>query len=277
MAGPARLECRYRAVLVCDASMAPDGPQEEPKFRKSTRAPLVAPVDLQYAGFKEKETVYTANISVDGMFIQTSTPKPVGVSLRFELHVLKNADPIRGFGEVAWLRVRNEGPGSPAGMGIQFRYVEENSQQVLRQAVANTIRASSTTGGAVPAPTLSMSSEEAKEALAKAKKQAAAPTPEKPAMGRKSKIQEVDPMAERRKQFKFGKHAERAADLRLKRMTEEAIKAGKKVKKKKVGKDGEIVDVEQEGKLGLSGKGYRIILPLFISALVLWLLDLMFF
>jgi len=258
--------------------MTPEGPQEEPKFRKSTRAPLVAPVDLQYAGFKDKETVYTANISVDGMFIQTDTPKPVGISLRFELHVLKNADPIRGFGEVAWLRVRNEGQGSPAGMGIQFRYVEENSQQALRQTVANTIRASSTTGGAVAAPALSMTSEEAQEALAKAKKQAAAPppTPEMP-KGGKSRITEIDPMAERRKQFKFGKHAERAADLRLKRMTEEAIKAGKKPKKLKRTKDGEIIEMEQEGKMGLSGKGYRIILPLFISALVLWLLDMMFF
>jgi hypothetical protein len=176
------------------------------------------------------------------MFIQTSTPKPVGISLRFELHVHKGGDPIRGFGEVAWLRVRNEGPGSPAGMGIQFRYVEENSQQALRKAVANTIRASSTTGGAVAAPTLSMSSEEAKEALANAKKQAAAPQAEKVATGGKSKIREVDPMAERRREFKFGKHAERAADLRLKRMTEEAIKAGKKVKKVKKTKDGEVIE-----------------------------------
>lgn len=258
--------------------MTPEVPKDEPKFRKSTRAPLVAPVDLQYAGFKEKETVYTANISVDGMFIQTNTPKPVGVSLRFELHVLKNADPIRGFGEVAWLRVRDEGAGSPAGMGIQFRYVEENSQQALRKTVANTIRASSTTGGAVAAPTLSMSSEEAKVALAKAKKQAAAPPPEPelPA-GAKRRITENDPMAQRRKQFKFGKHAEKAADLRLKRMTEEAIKAGKKVKKVKKTKDGELVEYEPEGKLGLSSKGTRIILPLFISALVLWLLDMMFF
>jgi hypothetical protein len=215
--------------------MTPEGPQEEPKFRKSTRAPLVAPVDLQYAGFKEKETVYTANISVDGMFIQTE------------------------------------------GMGIQFRYVEENSQQALRKVVANTIRASSTTGGAVPAPTLSMSSEEAKEALAKAKKQAAARPPEKAAAGGKSKIREVDPMAERRKQFKFGKHAERAADLRLKRMTEEAIKAGKKGKKFKTQEDGSIVEVEPEGKMGLSGKGYRLILPLFVTALLLWLIDMIFF
>jgi uncharacterized protein (TIGR02266 family) len=258
--------------------MTPEGPKEEPKFRKSTRAPLVAPVDLQYAGFKEKESVYTANISVDGMFIQTAEPKPVGISLRFELHVLKNADPIRGFGEVAWLRVRNEGPGSPAGMGIQFRYVEENSQQALRQTVANTIRASSTTGGAIAAPTLSMSSEEAKEALAKAKKQAAARPPEpKMPSGSKSRITEIDPMAERRRQFKFGKHAERAADLRLKRMTEEAKKAGKKIKKVKKTKDGEVIEDEGEGKFGLSGKGTRIILPLFISALLLWLLDMMFF
>jgi hypothetical protein len=201
----------------------------------------------------------------------------VGVSLRFELHVHKNADPIRGFGEVAWLRVRNQGPGAPAGMGIQFRYVEENSQQALRQTVANTIRASSTTGGAVAAPTLSMSSEEAKEALVKAKKQAAAPPPEpKMPRGAKSRITEIDPMAERRKQFKFGKHAEKAADLRLKRMTEEAIKAGKKIKKVKKTKDGAVIE-EEEGKFGLSGKGYRLILPLFVSALLLWLLDMMFF
>jgi uncharacterized protein (TIGR02266 family) len=247
--------------------MTTEVPKDEPKFRKSTRAPLVAPVDLQYAGFKEKETVYTANISVDGMFIQTHTPKPVGVSLRFELHVHKSADPIRGFGEVAWLRVRDEGPGSPAGMGIQFRYVEENSQQVLRKTVANTIRASSTTGGAVAAPTLSMSSEEAKEALAKAKKQAAAPPPEpKIPGGGRGKVTEIDPMAERRKQFKFGKHAERAADLRLKRMTEEAKKAGKKIKKVKKTKDGEIVEEDdEEGKLRAIASSCRCSSPRFFS------------
>lgn len=257
--------------------MAPPETRDEPKFRKSTRAPLVAPVEIQYAGVKKKESLFTANISVDGMFVQAPTPKPVGVSLRFELHVHKNADAIRGFGEVAWLRVRHEGPGLPAGMGIQFRYVEENSAQPLRQAVANTIRASSTSGGAVPAPTLSMSSEEAQEALKRAKKKAPSSEAEEGTPGAKSRIRETDPMAQRRKQFKFGQHAERAAKLHLKRMTEEAIKAGKKPKKLKKTKDGEVVEEEPEGKFGLSGSGYRIILPLFISALVLFLLDLLFF
>jgi uncharacterized protein (TIGR02266 family) len=259
--------------------MPPEDQQEEPKFRKSTRAPLVAATEIQYAGFKEKETLYTANISVDGMFVQTETPKPVGVSLRFELYIHKNADPIRGFGEVAWLRVRNEGPGNPAGMGIQFRYVEENSQQPLRQAVANTIRASSTSGGVVSAPALSASSEAAKEALNRVRKKGgeSKPAEESPVAGGRSRISETDPMAERRKEFKFGTHAEKAAELRLKRMTEEAIKAGQRPKKLKRTKDGALVEVEDEGKFGLSGKGTRIILPLFISALVLFLIDLIFF
>jgi hypothetical protein len=29
--------------------------------------------------------------------------------------------------------------------------------------------------------------------------------------------------------------------------------------------------------MGLSGKGYRLILPLFVTALLLWLIDMIFF
>ncbi|MGB6992878.1 MAG: PilZ domain-containing protein, partial [Thermoanaerobaculia bacterium] len=155
--------------------MTVQGLEIEPRFRRETRAPLVAQVLIEYPNEESPEAAYTANVSVGGFFVQSSKPRPIGTSFRFQLLILSKGPAIQGFGEVRWIRQTDQGPGRPAGMGVQTgMVVSEEGQKTLRQSVAGAIKAASIAAGPVPAPALRESSAEAKEALAKARGEGAA-------------------------------------------------------------------------------------------------------
>lgn len=193
--------------------MTAEDSQIESKIRRDTRAPLVAPVELEYTEEKSKEPTYTANVSLEGLFVLTSNPKPVGTRLRFELQIRSDRPAIRGFGEVRWIRVRDEGRGRPAGMGIKTSLmIGEEGQELLRETIAGALEASVKAGGPVPAEALSLSSPGAKEALAKAR------LPESRAEGTPAPSPADRVVRQQARKFGYGKHAERAAELRSKRL-----------------------------------------------------------
>jgi Tfp pilus assembly protein PilZ len=252
------------------------GPVEvEPVFRRATRALLVAPIGLEHAADRSTESAYTSNVSMGGLFVQSSTPRPVGSKLRFELKIRSDASPVKGFGEVRWIRIRDQGRGFPAGMGIRIDLlVGEEGQQLLRTSIAGAVKSSSVTKAPVPAPALPMSAPEAKEALARARLPRPGDDSSKPAVDDKV-------IRSKRERFKFGQHAERSSELKLKRMTEKAIKEGRKPKKFKLQKD----DDEVEGvsklerirlRLNISKVGFLLIETLTGVSLILWLVDVVF-
>ncbi|MBL8682920.1 MAG: TIGR02266 family protein [Myxococcales bacterium] len=79
---------------------------------------------------------YTRNISKGGTFIATAKPLPVGTSFVFELSVPDLGEPLRLKGIVAW---RVEGTDAtdeqPAGMGIQFRYDDDEDRARVHRVV----------------------------------------------------------------------------------------------------------------------------------------------
>lgn len=101
-------------------------------FRESTRTPLTTDVHLQF-GETELMVGQTANISVGGMFVAARSPRPVGTLLRFEILIPSIEEPLRGLGEISWIRVRAEGVGCPPGMGIQFRHLDDDGQAQLEE------------------------------------------------------------------------------------------------------------------------------------------------
>jgi uncharacterized protein (TIGR02266 family) len=66
-----------------------------------------------YAGFAE-------NISTGGLFIATHLLKPVGEHFEISLTLPGQQEPIRGIGEVRWVREYSERSNTPPGMGIRF-------------------------------------------------------------------------------------------------------------------------------------------------------------
>jgi len=69
------------------------------------------------------------------MFIQTDNPVPVGSIVRFQVELGFPAGTVRGTAEVVWMRAQTQGPQQPAGIGLQFRFVEEDGEPLLRTAV----------------------------------------------------------------------------------------------------------------------------------------------
>jgi len=82
-----------------------------------------------YAGFVE-------NMSVGGIFIATHQLKPVGERLEFSVHLPGHAEPIRGTGEVRWVRVYSEQSNVPPGMGIRFEPLDQLSRTRIEEFLA---------------------------------------------------------------------------------------------------------------------------------------------
>ena len=114
---------------MCPESRSPS------EFRESTRAPLQVPATLQLDAFSDPLSGFTANVSQGGMFVQMDDLPPVGSIVKFHLDMTSPLQAIRGTAEVVWMRTESKGPESPAGVGLQFRFIEDEATAVLTAAV----------------------------------------------------------------------------------------------------------------------------------------------
>ena len=82
-----------------------------------------------YSGFAE-------NLSAGGIFVATHLLKPVGSQIEVTIHVPDSEVPIRGRGEVRWIREYNERSDTPPGMGIRFYALEANAIEGIQAFLA---------------------------------------------------------------------------------------------------------------------------------------------
>lgn len=82
-----------------------------------------------YAGFVE-------NMSVGGIFIATHQLKPVGSLLEFAVNLPGREQPIKGTGEVRWVRLYSEASNVPPGMGIKFQQLDPESLKAIQEFLA---------------------------------------------------------------------------------------------------------------------------------------------
>lgn len=106
-----------------------------PDFHRSTRMPLDAVVRLHFEGTVAYQNGFAANVSALGMFVKHPDPPAVGTRLVFEFVLGDERKPVQGGGVVAWVRERYEGPGRPAGVGIQFTELDALSRQHIAEAL----------------------------------------------------------------------------------------------------------------------------------------------
>jgi uncharacterized protein (TIGR02266 family) len=111
-------------------------------FKRSTRMPLDAVVRLHFEGTVAYQNGFAANVSATGMFVKHPDPPPIGTRLVFEFVTGEQRKPVQGAGLVAWVRERYEGPGRPAGIGIQFTEVDSQSRQHIAEALFEFLEAS---------------------------------------------------------------------------------------------------------------------------------------
>ena len=79
---------------------------------------------------------YTRNISKGGTFIRTERPLDVTTEFVFALTIRGLAEPLRLRGRVKWIVSTTDAtPTSPAGMGIEFMYVNDEERRATEAVV----------------------------------------------------------------------------------------------------------------------------------------------
>ncbi len=111
-------------------------------FNRSTRMPLDAVVRLHFEGTVAYQNGFAANVSATGMFVKHPDPPTNGTHLVFEFVIGNERKPVQGAGIVAWTREKYQGPGRPAGIGIQFTQIDGVSRQHIAEALFEYLEAS---------------------------------------------------------------------------------------------------------------------------------------
>lgn len=79
---------------------------------------------------------YTRNISKGGTFIRTERPLDVATEFIFALTIRGLPEPLRLRGRVKWMVTPTDAtPQSPAGMGIEFQYANEEERKATEAIV----------------------------------------------------------------------------------------------------------------------------------------------
>ena len=108
----------------------------DPVIVDSRRVPLERKVILKFHHFGGFFIEYSANISLTGMFIKTEAPKLPGSIFIFEVWLGDEHRLVHGLGEVMWVRMEEEGPDRPCGMGIRFLKIDDESRVVVERVIA---------------------------------------------------------------------------------------------------------------------------------------------
>ena len=105
---------------------SPDGAEK----RKSPRAELHILVQFRFDTFEDFLAEYSMDISVGGMFLRTDTPRPEGSMIYLQFALRDGSKLIEGLGKV--VRVNPPGGERPAGMGVEFVNLDEDSRGLDR-------------------------------------------------------------------------------------------------------------------------------------------------
>src|SRR6185436_9122854 len=103
--------------------------------RDSRRVPLQTRVQFKFDRFSGFISEYSSNISPGGIFIKTHQPAPSGQVIDFEFRLGDGFELIKGQGQVVWSRTEDEGPARPAGMGLRFLELSQDSKDLIYRIV----------------------------------------------------------------------------------------------------------------------------------------------
>jgi uncharacterized protein (TIGR02266 family) len=123
---PEPREQRAEAIFTrLDPEPEPDGRRAHPRHGVDLDVSIGSDHNF-YGGFAE-------NLSAGGIFVATHMLKPVGEIIEFTIHMPGIPEPVRGRGEVRWIRDYNERSNVPPGMGIKFVDLEPGSIETIER------------------------------------------------------------------------------------------------------------------------------------------------
>ena len=105
--------------------------------RKDPRAKVLS-MTVRYKSATLDEFIehHSYDVSRGGMYIKTPKPFPPGTLLKFEVKIAEDQRVMQGVGRVVWKRNPTESDAEhPAGMGVKFIKLDEDSKAVIDQLV----------------------------------------------------------------------------------------------------------------------------------------------
>jgi molecular chaperone DnaK len=108
----------------------PPTPDKRPPAERPTAQLRIRLKYLDVQSFVEK---FAPNVTRQGIFIASKSPKPVGTQLRFELLLADGKSKlIKGEAVVAWVREYDAAnPGRAHGMGLKFSRLDRDSRELV--------------------------------------------------------------------------------------------------------------------------------------------------
>lgn len=97
------------------------------------RVPLQ--IMVAYEADNRKVTMFCSNLSVGGVFVETTTPAPVGSKLEISFALPNGMESFSVHSKVIWHRVDASGE-QPPGMGLEFENVDEKTSGLIKKAIA---------------------------------------------------------------------------------------------------------------------------------------------
>jgi len=111
----------------------------EPERRSAPRAAIE--LSVEYKRLNTFFADYTRNISKGGTFIRTERPLDVGTEFVFALSIRSLEEPLRLQGRVKWIVPSADATAdSPAGMGIEFMYVDDAERHATEKVVEDLMK-----------------------------------------------------------------------------------------------------------------------------------------
>lgn len=107
--------------------------------RKDPRAKVLS-MTVRYKSATLDEFIehHSHDVSCGGMFIKTPQPFPPGTLLKFEVRIAGDRKVMQGVGRVVWKReLQLADAERPAGMGVKFIKLDEESRHVIDQLVSS--------------------------------------------------------------------------------------------------------------------------------------------
>ena len=98
------------------------------ELRRHHRVPFTEPVVFARKGGEKRGSGQSADISLGGMYIETTTPEPFGAELVVHLHVPGEPSAFALPGIVRWT--------DAAGMGVQFGLLGARETHTITELVA---------------------------------------------------------------------------------------------------------------------------------------------
>lgn len=87
---------------------------------------------MEYECLEDFLTDYSANLSVGGMFIETSRPLPLGTRLHLRFSLPGFSEPLDTEAEVRWVLDEDATGPLPTGMGVRFEQMSAEDSEKIR-------------------------------------------------------------------------------------------------------------------------------------------------